>query len=154
MPRAQKDVEEVTPEVEDVKDVKETKETKAKKEPKRGDLPEGYVTPVGLAKELSEKKLHKNRDGETVDVKPQMVYSYIKNATKDDPFPIETVKDSIGAERQALKLEEGLAWWARKNERVEARKKNAADKAKKAEENKAKKAAEAEKSETAATEAE
>jgi hypothetical protein len=153
MPRKNADVEEV----ETVETPAEgTKEAKAKKEPKRGDLPEGYVTPVQLAKELSERKLHQNRDGETVDVKPQMVYSYIKNASKDDPFPIETVKDSIGADRQALKLEAGLEWWARKNERVAARKANAAEKAKKAEENKAKKAAaaEAENSETEVTEAE
>jgi hypothetical protein len=113
----------------------EEKQPKAKKEPKRGDLPEGYVTPVGLAAILTERKLHTNRDGEIVEVKPQMVYSYIKNASKEDPFPIETVKDSIGAERQAVKVDEGVAWWTRKNERVAARKANAAEKAAKKEAN-------------------
>jgi hypothetical protein len=105
------------------------KAPKAKKEPARGDLPEGYVTPVGLAKILSERKLHTNREGETVDVKPQMVYSYIKNAAKDDPFPMETVTDSIGKERQAVKVDDGVAWWIRKNERTAQRKQNAAQKA-------------------------
>ena len=107
----------------------EVKAPKAKKEPKRGDLPEGYVTPVGLAKELTERGLHINREGEAVEVKPQMVYSYIKNAPKDDPFPLETVTDSIGAERNAVVLEAGIAWWERKNERTAARKANAQAKA-------------------------
>src|SRR5689334_5846487 len=89
----------------------EKSEPKAKKEPARGELPEGYVTPIGLAKALTEQKLHTNREGEVVEVKPQMVYSYIKNAPKDHPFPIETVKDSLGKDRQALKLEDGLTWW-------------------------------------------
>src|SRR5690242_5303887 len=54
------------------------KEAKPKKEKARGDLPEGYVTPVGLAKELT--RLGLGKDGG--DVPPQMVYSYIKNAPK------------------------------------------------------------------------
>lgn len=108
----------------------ETTETKAKKEPARGQLPEGYVTPIGLAKELGTRGLQKDREGNVLtEVRPQMVYSYMKNAPKDDPFPIETVKDSIDKDRQALKLEEGIAWWERKNARTEARKTNAAEKA-------------------------
>jgi len=105
------------------------KEPKAKKEPARGNLPEGYVTPVGLAKVLGEKGLQKNREGEVLaEVKPQMVYSYIKNAPKEDPFPIETVTDDIGKERQAVKLDAALDWWKRKNERTATRKQNAAAK--------------------------
>jgi predicted transcriptional regulator len=107
----------------------EEKAPKKKAEPKRGDLPEGYVTPIGLAKVLTERGLHQNRAGETVEVRPQMVYSYIKNAPKDDAFPLETVTDSIGKERQAVKTEDGVAWWERKNSRVEARKANAKEKA-------------------------
>jgi hypothetical protein len=108
------------------------KEPKAKKEPARGELPEGYVTPVGLAKVIGEKGLQTSREGEVVkDVKPQMVYSYLKNAPKEDPFPIETVKDSLGKDRQAVKVDAGVAWWERKNERAAIRKQNAAEKAQK-----------------------
>lgn len=131
---------------------------KAKKEPARGDLPEGYVTPHQLAKVLTERKLHKNREGEDTEVRPQMVYSYMKNASKGDPFPIETVTDSIGKERQAVKLDEGVAWWERKNARVAERKQNAAAKAeakaKRAQEKATAQEAEGESSETPATEAE
>jgi len=85
---------------------------KAKKEPARGDLPEGYVTPVGLAKEIAKRGLQKTKDGVVrTEVPPQMVYSYQRNASKEDPFPTETVKDSLGHDRQALKLEDGIAWW-------------------------------------------
>jgi len=105
------------------------KPAKVKKEPARGDLPEGYVTNVGLAKILTERGLHTNKDGETVEVKPQMVYSYEKNASEADPFPTEIVTDSLGKERRAVTIENGVAWWVRKNERAAERKANAAVKA-------------------------
>jgi hypothetical protein len=101
---------------------------KAKPEPARGDLPEGYVTPVGLAKILSKRGLHKDRDGKTVDVPPQMVYSYIKNAPKDHPFPLVKVKDSIGKERDAVEIDKAIAWWEAKNARVQERRENVAAK--------------------------
>jgi hypothetical protein len=141
------EVESVTPdESEEVDTVaaadgeKPAKEPKPKKEPARGELPEGYVTPVGLAKVLSQPKdgnvdntdpsnwYHTDKNGGH-EVRPQMVYSYKKNASKEDPFPIETVKDSLEKEREALKLADGLAWWDRKNERVAQRQANAAEKA-------------------------
>lgn len=130
---------------EDVVDAPEAKEkVKKEKAPARGDLPEGYVTPVELAKVLTERKMHTNRQGEVAEVKPQMVYSYIRNAPKDNAFPIETVTDSNGKERQAVKLEAGIEWWAAKNERTAARKANAANKEAKKAERAAAKAAEAE----------
>jgi hypothetical protein len=117
---------------------------KAKKEPKRGDLPENYITPVGLARVITERKLHTNRDGEIAELAPQMVYSYIKNAPKNDQFPfakttledgteVDGIKDSVGALRPAAKLDEALAWWERKKARAGARKANAAEKASKKE---------------------
>jgi hypothetical protein len=132
--------------VEDTTGSEETTEKtpKAKKEPARGELPEGYVTPIGLAKEISARGLHQNRDGVTEDVKPQMVYSYIKNAPKDHPFPLETVQDSLGHDRQALQLEAGVEWWVAKNERAAARKASAAEKAAAKEQRAAEKAAKAE----------
>jgi len=139
------------PEVEDTTDTASEgteaaeKPAKAKKEPKRGELPEGYVTPVGLAKALSEK--------EGVEIKPQMIYSYIKNAPKDDRLPLEDVTDSVGATRSVVKLDAGLAWWDRKNQRVAARKENAATKKATKEANKAAKAAAGD-GEASATEAE
>lgn len=128
------EVEQVDTAAEETVEVKpdaDTHENKAaqKKQPARGDLPEGYVTPVQLAKVLTEKGLHTDKNGEKVEVKPQMVYSYMKNAPKDDPFPIEKVTDSLGNERQAVLEEKGIAWWTRKNERVSTKRQNAADKA-------------------------
>jgi len=110
-----------------------SKTTKAaqKKANARGDLPEGYVTPVGLAKLVNENKLHTNRDGEVVDCPPQVVYSYIKNAPKDHPFPLEEILDSNGQKRAVVKIDAGLAWWREKNERTAERRKNAAEKARK-----------------------
>lgn len=137
-------------EVETVAEQTEEKQPKAKKEPARGELPEGYVTPIGFAKILGERGLQRNRGGEVVtDVRPQMVYSYIKNAPKDDAFPLETITDSIGKERQVVNVEAGVEWWERKNERTATRKQNAADKATKKAERAAAKAAEAEASDEA-----
>lgn len=100
----------------------EVKAPKVKKAPTRGTLPDGYVTPVGLAKAITVAGLHFNKDGVATDLKPQVVYSYIKNATKEDPFPMETVVDSIGKSREAVKADAGIAWWTRKNDRTAARK--------------------------------
>ena len=149
MPRTQNaDVEVVEAEgteVENTENEQVEAEAPKKKGPARGELPEGYVTPVGLAKVLGERGLQQNRQGETLsEVRPQMVYSYIKNASEKDPFPLETVTDSIGKERQALKLDEGIAWWERKNERTAQRKANAAEKKAKAEQRAAEQAKQAE----------
>jgi hypothetical protein len=106
-----------------------TEESKAKG-PQRGDLPEGFVTPVGFAKIVAEKGLQKNKFGEVLTtVPPQMIYSYERNAKKDDPFPTETIQDSKGTNRRVVNVEKGLAWWERKNARTEERKTNAAAKA-------------------------
>jgi hypothetical protein len=126
-----KDVDEVeTVDVDEVAPDTETSEkpAKAKKEPVRGELPEGYVTPVGLAKVIEERKLHTAKDG-SHEVKPQMVYSYIKNAAKEDPFPLTEVQDSLGHARKVVLVEDGVAWWERKNERTATRRANAKEKA-------------------------
>lgn len=127
-------------------------EPKAKAEkvpaaPKRGDLPEGYVTPVQFAKALSD-GIVKDAEGNDKVVPPQVVYSYIKNAPKDHPFPntdgtnvLNDVEDSNGVGRKAFLLEEGLAWWEEKTQRASARKANAAAKATKKAEPKLKSAA-------------
>jgi hypothetical protein len=105
---------------------------KAAKEKARGDLPEGKITPVGLAKVINERQLHRNRDGAVVELLPQMVYSYIKNAPKDDPYPGETVTDSLSKSRDNVaNIEDAVAWWIRKTERAAARKANASAKAEK-----------------------
>lgn len=100
-----------------------------KKEPARGELPEGYVTPVGFAKILTDRGLHTNREGQVAKVEPQMVYSYIRNAPKDAPFPVEDKEDSLGKVRQVINIEAGLAWWEQKNARTAERKQHAAEKA-------------------------
>jgi hypothetical protein len=114
----------------------EAKPTVATK-PKRGTLPDGYVTPVQFAKELTSKGYGNddNQPAETnVIVPPQVVYSYIKNAPKDHPFPntengdLKMILDDNQVERRAFKLDEGLAWWADKVKRAAERKANAAAK--------------------------
>lgn len=140
-------------EVEEVPTADEkAKETKAapKKENKRGDLPEGFVTPVGLAKEITKRGLYVTREGAVGELKPQMVYSYIKNAPKDNPFPGKEVEDSTGTKRFVCDLEEGVAWWEAKNARAKERKENAAQKISDA----AKKAAKAQEAKATTDEAE
>jgi hypothetical protein len=117
------------------KPVKETK-------PKRGDLPEGLVTPVQLAKELS-KPLDGNaenlddsnyrythsKNGSHV-VVPQMVYSYLKGAGGKNPLELRTVVDSEGTSRDNIMvLTDALAWWDAKNARAAASKATAQEKA-------------------------
>jgi hypothetical protein len=121
---------------------KPKKEKKEKAPPKRGELPEGYTTPVGLAKIITERGLYTNRDGEVAELKPQMVYSYKKNAPKDHPFPEQTVEDSLGNPRLVVEIEAGVEWWITKNQRAAERRANAAEKAEKAAAAKEKKAAE------------
>jgi len=113
-----------------VDDTKPAAAAKAK-EKARGDLPEGYVTPVGLAHALTEhyKATNPSKLNSAGEFASQMVYSYVKNAPKDRPFPMETIKDSIGKDRQVVKLEAGLEWFKQKDAQVKERKDNAAAKA-------------------------
>lgn len=130
-------------EVVQVENVEAEKPVKEKKEPARGKLADGYVTPVGLAHALSQPKdgnaenddpsnwhYTKGTDGSHA-VAPQMVYSYIKNASQDNPYPGATVTDSLGKSRDnVVKLEDGIAWWDRKSQKAAERRQNAAEKAK------------------------
>ena len=109
------------------------KPAKAAPAKKREELPEGFVTPIGLCKAINEQGLYTG-EGE---LKPQAVYSYIRNAPKAHPFP---EGQRLGDGRVVYKLEEGLAWWKEKNERAATRKQNAAEKAEKQAANAAKKA--------------
>lgn len=102
---------------------------KAKKEPTRGTLPDGYVTPVGLATALTAQGLHTDKHGVVTTLKPQVVYSYIKNAPKDYAFPMESVTDSLGKTRAAVRLDAGIAWWVAKNARTASNKEASAAKA-------------------------
>jgi hypothetical protein len=129
--------------------------SKAASKPKnpRWAPPEGFLTPVGFAKIVTERKLHTPRGAsEPGEVSSQMVYSYAKNAPKTDKFPLtffdatsgeavassredgpgETFDFPVAKERglkQAVKVEDGIAWWERKNARVKERTANAATKA-------------------------
>jgi hypothetical protein len=104
------------------------------KNPKRGDLPDGYVTPVAFAKYLTENEIEHDAEGNAKVVPPQVVYSYIKNAPKDHPFPnteagdLKQVEDNNGVPRRAFLLEEGLEWWENRRKRAAERKANAAAK--------------------------
>jgi hypothetical protein len=121
---------------------------KAEKARARGDLPahedpeDKWVTPVQFAKELTAHlaaKGESNKKGlintETNQIPPQQIYSYERNAPKDNPMPTTTVTDSIGVERKVLSLKTGLEWWdnksVRKQERAEAKAAKEAEKAQK-----------------------
>jgi hypothetical protein len=108
----------------DVEQVPAPAETPTPAKEEKPALPDGYVTPIGLAKILSK---HYDKD-----YKPQMVYSYIKNAPKDHPFPLEEVNG-----RKVVNAEAGLKWFVDKDARVAERRANSEAKA-------AKKAAKAE----------
>lgn len=98
---------------------------KTAKEPKntRPPVPEGKVSPVQFAKNLTEhlRKEHPTlgvRKGENESVAPQVVYSYIKNnaAGSKNPFP------AVSAEGRAAVVDNdaALAWWDEKDLRVKA----------------------------------
>lgn len=94
----------------DATEVKETTEKKAT----RPKVPEGYVTPIQFRNALVE------QDKAPADLRPQVIYTYVKNPGKGDPFPVkytdgETVKDEQWeGTRPCLVLQEALDWWDRK----------------------------------------
>jgi hypothetical protein len=135
---------------------------KAASKPKnpRWAPPEGFVTLAGFAKVATEQGLHTPRGAtEPTQVASQMIYSYEKNSPKTDYFPTvyfdeqgnavasrredgpgETITPEQAKERnlhQAVKIEDGVAWFKRKNERVSAKALNAQSKAEKSAANKA-----------------
>jgi hypothetical protein len=109
------------------------KAPKAEKAPARPPVPEGYVTPVEFAKQLTEhleKQGASNKNGpisKTNPVPPQMVYSYIKSNGPSSKNPLPTYEE--GGRSNLLKAEEALAWWDAKAERTAASKAAAAEKA-------------------------
>jgi hypothetical protein len=111
------------------------KAAKEPKNPKRGTLPEGYCTPVAFAKIITELGLETDEDGDPKIIAPQVVYSTIKNAPKDHPFPntegneLLFVKDDNDVDRRAFKIDEGVEWWKAKVIRTAERKANAKAKA-------------------------
>lgn len=125
------DVENVD-EVEEVVEAPEEAPAKEAKTSKRVSIPEGYVTPIQFRNALE--------DSGRVDssFKPQMVYAYVNNPGKANPFPVkwtdgeniyETREEADAAApegkdaRPCLKEEEGFEWWdakeARKTQRAE-----------------------------------
>jgi hypothetical protein len=127
-----------------------TAAAKAPKNP-RWTPPEGYHTLVGFAKVVTARGLHTPRGADQpAEVKSQMVYSYARNAKKDDKFPqvfFNDANEPVASARedgpgetltfeeakarglhQAVKEDEGVAWWERKNARVTERAQNAAAK--------------------------
>lgn len=90
------------------------KPAKVAKAPARPPVPEGYIAPVAFAKKLSEHYGY--------EVRPQVVYSTIRQSNSGDnpknPLPVY----SEGGRDNLLKLDEAFAWWMAKDERVAARK--------------------------------
>jgi hypothetical protein len=143
------DTDEVDEVAESTTEAPQTKDTTPRNP--RWTPPEGFSTLAGFAKHVTQAKLHTPRGAsEPAAVPSQMVYSYAKNAPRDDPFPTKyfnsdnAVVDEVNGNKitpenykelgvhQAVNIEEGLAWWGRKNDRVAAKAQNAAQKAAKA----------------------
>ena len=129
------DVEEVPAEAEKPKGATK-KATKAANT--RPPVPAGYISPVAAAKKLSAHLTAKARaagqleEDEEIEVRPQVVYSYIRNNQEGkSKNPIKTYSE--GGRENLLKLDEFIAWWDEKDARVAARKAGAKKTAKKAE---------------------
>jgi hypothetical protein len=132
-------------ETEPTTDSTATTTTTAAPKAKRAKLPEGYGTPIQFNAALTEYLRAKGELAEDAEHRPQVIYSYINNRSKDDPFPVHYVTEA-GEEREEKsddtrpgltiagdetheKFAEAFAWWERKEERVQNRKANAAKKA-------------------------
>jgi BRCT domain type II-containing protein len=122
---------EVSTDVEDVESTEATeKPAKEKKEPQRLSVDslaeQGYTTPIGFKNEL----VKTERVPE--DYRPQLVYAYVKNPGKKNPFPVkwtngtevfDTREDAQantveGKEaRPVVHLEDALTWWDEKEQR-------------------------------------
>jgi hypothetical protein len=97
------------------------KPAKAAKAPARPPVPEGYVTPVAFAKILTEHLRNKGKLAGDKEIAPQMVYSYLNNSNKEgSKYPWQSY--SVGGRDNLLKVDESLAWWDAKDERVASRK--------------------------------
>jgi hypothetical protein len=115
-------------------DVEETETTESTEAPaeestsksKRVGVPEGWITPIGFRNALEDS----GRVGS--DFKPQMVYAYVNNPGKANPFPVkwtdgsdiyETREEAGENGRPVLQESEGFSWWdekeARKTQRAE-----------------------------------
>lgn len=119
---------------------KAEKPAKAKPEPKRAPLPEGYTTPVGLAKVITERGLYQGKREDGV-LTSQSMYVYIKNNGEGSqhPFPLEVIDG-----RPCMKIEAGVQWWKEHQARVAAKAEAAAKRKAEAAEKAAQRAAKAE----------
>lgn len=80
---------------------------------KRNALPATHVTPVGLTKLINDRKLYNGGNGLLTS---QAMYSYIKNAPADHPFPLVTING-----RDCVEIGAGVEWWVEKDARVAKR---------------------------------
>jgi len=109
----------------------------------RRPVAEGYVAPVEAAKALSRHLTTKAREAgqigedQEVEVKPQVMYSYIKNNGPESKNPLPRYTDAAltGGRECVVKVEEVIEWWEAKDTRVAERKANAKAKADKKAEN-------------------
>jgi len=126
---------------------------KAEKKPARDVPPEGYITPVQFAKELTKHleaqgaenkhgKIRMPSEGDAGNViPPQQMYSTLNQKNSKNPMPTyvstkdgQVFKTGEAPEGAALSrvnllvLDEALAWWDAKGERVAARNTAAAEK--------------------------
>jgi hypothetical protein len=134
----------------DASDAKPAAADKPKKEkaPARPPVADGYVTPVDFAKILTDHLAARgasNKNGpisKENPVPPQMVYSYMKNNQGGkNPIPVHTDPSLTGGRNAVLRVDEALAWWDAKDERIGTSKATKAEKEAAREKAKAEKAA-------------
>lgn len=122
-------------------------EPRQDKKSTRPKLPEGWGTPIEFAKALTPRLRADGKLGEDEDMRPQVIYSHIRNRSKDPDkrIPVYWVKqlddgtvDVLDTETEGYRpafrkdenseLTEALEWWAAKDARVAQSKANAAAK--------------------------
>jgi hypothetical protein len=93
------------------------------KAPARPVVPEGFITPVQFAKELTDRERKAGRIAEGEVIAPQVIYSYVNQGKKAGADPVKTLRSySEGGRENLLKREEAFAYWDAKAQRVQDRK--------------------------------
>jgi hypothetical protein len=106
----------------EITDEASVEKTATESKSKRPSIPEGYVSPIGFKNELVK------TERVPADYRPQLVYAYVKNPGKANPFPVkwtdgvnvfESHEDAGEESRPVVVLDEALAWWDEKSARQE-----------------------------------
>lgn len=78
----------------------------------KAPVPDGYITPVQFAHELTERERKAGRIGPGDVIAPQVIYSYVNQGKKPGAKPETSLKSySEGGRNNLLKREEAFKYW-------------------------------------------